>query len=182
MQKDRLVEFVKKYDLSKEEGVDIWKCHNSYILTHDAVTKVATIENIKIQKIESLHQDATSCRLLITMVKEDDDSCVVDCITSMGEADKGNSKNNYYGCMAEKRGIDRCVLKLINAYEYGIYSDVEAEDFKNLASDKQVRFLMEKCIKSGFDNSHWNFAGLTKDLAKKYFTELETYNTKQGSK
>ena len=32
--------------------------------------------------------------------------------------------------MAEKRGIDRCVLKLINAYEYGISSEVEAEDFR----------------------------------------------------
>ena len=31
---------------------------------------------------------------------------------------------------AEKRGVDRCVLKLINAYEYGISSEVEADDFK----------------------------------------------------
>ena len=165
MNKGKLVEFMKKYDLSKEEGVDIWKCHNSYILTHDAVTKIATIENIKISKVESLFQDSTSCRLLITMVKEDDDNMVVDSVTSIGEADKGNSKNNYYGCMAEKRGIDRCVLKLINAYEYGLYSDVEAEDFKNLASDKQIRFLMEQCVKFGFDNSHWDFKGLTE-----YFT------------
>ena len=32
--------------------------------------------------------------------------------------------------MAEKRCIDRCILKLINAYEYGIYSDSEADSFK----------------------------------------------------
>ena len=36
----------------------------------------------------------------------------------------------YIASMAEKRGIDRCVLKLINAYQYGIYSEVEADDFK----------------------------------------------------
>ena len=39
--------------------------------------------------------------------------------------------------MAEKRGIDRAVLKLINAYEYGIYSDVEADDFKQKESTYQ---------------------------------------------
>ena len=32
--------------------------------------------------------------------------------------------------MAEKRGIDRCVLKLVNAYQWGVYSEVEAEDFE----------------------------------------------------
>ena len=35
--------------------------------------------------------------------------------------------------MAEKRLKDRLVLKIINAYEYGIYSDVEADDFKKKA-------------------------------------------------
>ena len=64
------------------------------------------------------------------MVKMDSNDVVVDSITSVGEADNRNSKNNYYGSMAEKRGIDRCVLKLIQAYQYGIYSEVEADDFK----------------------------------------------------
>ena len=47
-----------------------------------------------------------------------------------GEADNSNCKNNYKFAMASKRAIDRVILKLINAYEYGIYSDVEADDFK----------------------------------------------------
>ena len=63
-------------------------------------------------------------RFLITMQKGDKT------IVSVGEASTKNCTSNYYGCMAEKRGIDRCVLKLINAYEYGIYSDVEADAFK----------------------------------------------------
>ena len=44
-----------------------------------------------------------------------------------------NCKNNYKFAMASKRAIDRVILKLINAYEYGIYSDVEADDFKKPA-------------------------------------------------
>ena len=39
----------------------------------------------------------------------------------------------------EKRGVDRCVLKLINAYEYGIYSDSESDDFKKPKSNYEER-------------------------------------------
>ena len=118
----------KKYKLDGK--VDVWKCHDNWILTHDAITKIALLENIKLSKIESIYQSETSCRFLITMVKMDSNDVVIDSITSVGEADNRNSKNNYYGSMAEKRGIDRCVLKLIQAYQYGRYSEVEADDFK----------------------------------------------------
>jgi len=178
----QVIKFIEKYDLSKEENIDVWKCHNNYILKHDACIKIATMEKIKLSRVESLYQDAKSCRLLVTMVEEDEEGNVVNSITSIGEADSANSKNNYYGCMAEKRGMDRCILKLVNAYEWGIYSDVEADDFKDLASDKQIRFLMEQCVKFGFDNSSWDFKGLTKNQAKKYFDELELFKNKQGEK
>ena len=118
----------KKYNLDSK--VDVWKCHDNYILTHDAITKIAHMENIKLSRVESIYQSETSCRFLITMVKEDKDGNVIASITSVGEADNRNSKNNYYGSMAEKRGIDRCVLKLSNAFEYGVFSEVEADDFK----------------------------------------------------
>jgi hypothetical protein len=49
---------------------------------------------------------------------------------SIGEASPNNCKAPYPFAMAEKRLKDRLTLKLINAYEYGIYSDVEADAFK----------------------------------------------------
>jgi len=118
----------KKYKLDGK--VDVWKCHDNWILTFDAVTKIALIDNIKLSRLEPIYQSETSCRFLVTMVKEDKEGNVLDSVTSVGEADNKNSKNNYYGSMAEKRGISRGVLKLINAYQYGIYSEVEADDFK----------------------------------------------------
>ena len=123
-----IAELGKKYKLDGK--VDVWKCHDNWILTFDAITKIALIENIKLSRLEPIYQSDTSCRFLVTMVKEDKDGNVIDSVTSVGEADNRNSKNNYYGSMAEKRGIDRCVLKLINAYQYGVYSEVEADDFK----------------------------------------------------
>ena len=142
-------EFVKKYKLSQKEGVDIWKHKQSgkHILTHDACTKIANIENIYTDNIECLHSSDSSIRLLITMIKkEDGDSCKKE--VTIGEASKENVKmsGGYLGCMAEKRGIDRCVLKLINAYEYGIFSEVEADDFKkpNAENKTQIMILNEK--------------------------------------
>ena len=124
----------KKYKLvgKDKDGnpVDLWKCHNNWILTHDAVTKIAHIENIKISKIESIYQSETTCKFLVTMVREDNDGNVIDMVISVGEADKSNCTSRYLACMAEKRGRDRCVLKLIKAYEWGIYSEEEADDFK----------------------------------------------------
>ena len=118
----------KKYKLDGK--VDVWKCHDNWILTHDAITKIAHMENIKLSKIESIYQSETSCRFLITMVKEDKEGNVIANITSVGEADTKNCKMSYISSMAEKRGIDRAVLKLIKAYEWGVYSEIEAEAFK----------------------------------------------------
>jgi len=116
-----------KYNLSKEPNVDFWnhKQSGQWILTHDAVEKIANIEKITIKKIEVLNSEMDLVRFLITMRNS-----LYDEVTSIGEADRNNCKSQYIGCMAEKRGIDRCVLKLINAYEYGISSEVEADDFK----------------------------------------------------
>ena len=51
-------------------------------------------------------------------------------ITDIGEADIKNCRMGYLGCMSWKRGFDRCVLKLINAYQYDIVSEEEADDWK----------------------------------------------------
>ena len=116
-------ELAKKYGLI--EG-DFWnhKQSGQWILTHDAVEKIANIEGILQVNIETLNSEKDFVRFLVTMSKGD----VI--ITEVGEADDNNCFSQYLGCMAEKRGVDRCVLKLINAYEYGISSEVEAEDFK----------------------------------------------------
>jgi len=122
-------------DLAGKHGfkrdVDYWQHKQSgqWILKHDSVEKIANAEDIRIQKIESLYQSETSCRFLITMGKWVNGSCEEVIITT-GEADKSNCTNAYLAAMAEKRGKDRAILKLIKAYEYGISSEEEADDFK----------------------------------------------------
>ena len=120
-------ELAEKYELTND---DFWKHKQSgkWILTHDACTIISHKEEIKLESFDSLYQSDNECRFLIGMSK---DGRIV---KSVGEAGKSNCTSKYLGCMAEKRGRDRCVLKLINAYEYGIYSEEESDDFKNQGS------------------------------------------------
>ena len=117
-------ELQKEYDLVKD---DYWfhKPSNQWIIKHDAVEKIATKEGIKLVNIETLNSEVDLVRFITTMSLPNGGQ-----IKSIGEADRSNCFSQYLGCMAEKRGIDRCVLKGINAYQYGISSEVEAEDFK----------------------------------------------------
>ena len=180
-------ELAKKYGLV--EG-DFWnhKQSGQWILTHDAVEKVATKEGIRLVNIETLNSETELVRFLVAMSKGD----VI--ITEVGEADDKNCFSSYKGCMAHKRGVDRCVLKLINAYEYGISSEVEAEDFKRPAhyqkTDNQVGKFSDMLEHPYFDGKKketkkaWDDADtLTKaELVLSQMNQrIEQHNQKQES-
>jgi len=116
-------DLAKKYNLTKN---DYWQESRSqkYIITHDACQKIGDMEGIIFGPPQILNSEQSFVRMVISAKKGE----VL--MWSIGEADTKNCKNLYFGAMAEKRGKDRVILKLINAYEYGIYSDVEADDFK----------------------------------------------------
>ena len=125
----KIKELAKRYDLVKD---DFWQHKQSgqWIIKHDAVEKIAAIEDIDIDNIKVLNSERDFVRFLVTMSIYNKETGESRSVSTIGEADKSNCMSNYYGSMAEKRGIDRCVLKLINAYEWGISSEVEADDFK----------------------------------------------------
>ena len=116
-------ELSKKYNLTKD---DYWQESRSkkWIISHDACEKIADMEGIIFGPPQILNSEQNFVRMVISGKKGE----VL--MWSVGEADNKNCKNLYFGAMAEKRGKDRVILKLINAYEYGIYSEEEAEDFK----------------------------------------------------
>ena len=158
----QIKDLAEKYELSKEPDVDFWKHQQSgqWILTHNAVEKIAIMEKIEISDIKILNSEEDLVRMLITMripfeiidSETDKNIIVYKEVTSIGEADRKNCRSQYLGCMAEKRGIDRCVLKLISAYQYGISSEVEADDFKQpdvytITEDQKTRY--QELLKSG---------------------------------
>ena len=151
-------ELAEKYELGKDDFWELRKNSGKWIITHDACEKIAVTEGIifepmevisyiptiitengeKVQQVRYGRESwkpawAGTCQkktgdvaLLITGYKADNPDYKVQ---TTGEANALNCTAEYYFAMAEKRGKDRLILKLINAYEYGIYSDVEAEDF-----------------------------------------------------
>ena len=121
-------ELSKKYNLTKE---DYWQESRSKkrIISHDACEKIADMEGIIFGPPQILNSEQNFVRMVISGKKGE----VL--MWSVGEADNKNCKNLYFGAMAEKRGKDRVILKLINAYEYGIYSDVEADNFQKPAEE-----------------------------------------------
>ena len=121
-------ELSKKYNLTKD---DYWLEPRSkkWIITHDTCEKIASVENIIIQPPQIINSEKDLVRMIVVAKKGDK------VMWADGEADSSNCKNNYKFAMASKRAIDRVILKLINAYEYGIYSDVEADDFKKPAEE-----------------------------------------------
>ena len=152
-------ELADKYELQKEDFWELRKNSGKWIITHDACEKIAQIEGIvfdppvivnyqpsiitengeKVQQVKwgkefwkpawagTCQKKSGDVAMIVTGYKADNPDLK---IWTTGEANGLNCTAEYYFAMAEKRGKDRVILKLINAYEYGIYSDVEAESFE----------------------------------------------------
>ena len=112
----------QKYNLTEQ---DYWKEQRSgkWIISHDSCEKIAFKEKIVFGPPQILNSEQNFVRMVVSGKKGEAVAW------SIGEADSKNCKNLYMGAMAEKRGKDGVILKRINAYEYGIYSDVEADSF-----------------------------------------------------
>ena len=121
----KIKDLAEKYKLSKD---DFWELkrgtRSMWIITHDACEKIAAKENIQFGA-PTIYRDTNQDVAIVGDAKRGNKI-----IWSTGEASPKNCKAPYMFAMAEKRLKDRLVLKLINAYEYGIYSDSEADNFK----------------------------------------------------
>ena len=162
-------DIAKEYNLSKEPNVDFWhhKQSGQWILTHNAVEKIAASEKINLIEWEVLNSTEDLCRFKMTMQMRDKQ------VTSIGEADRKNCKSQYIGCIAEKRGIDRCVLKLINAYQYGISSEVEADDFKKPDTNQGYQKTDNQKEKFSHMLKHPYFDGIRKET-KDYWVNADS--------
>ena len=116
----KIKELAEKYQLSQN---DFWFHTQSkqWIITHDACMKIAYKENIQFGS-PTVFRDSNSDVAMIGDAKRGNKI-----EWSTGEASPKNCKMSYPFAMAEKRLKDRLILKLINAYEYGISSEVEAD-------------------------------------------------------
>jgi len=134
MERNKLVELYKKYNLEK---TDVFKHQHYVIITRQGIEKIQAQEQIIIKF------DVIKCEPNFAVVKAVavlkhnvlTNSLNKD-IQTFGSALKGatfkdgNTNSWYVMEMAEKRALSRAVLKLTGFYELGVFGEDESEDFK----------------------------------------------------
>lgn len=126
MNKEKLGELYKKYELTKD---DVFKHQHYIIITRSGIDKIQAKAQINIK------YEVVNCESNFCVVKAYGSHEQLN-IETFGSALKGSSMkdgncNTWYVMeMAEKRAMSRAVLKLTGFYELGVFSEDESEDFK----------------------------------------------------
>ena len=126
MNRDKLVELYKKYDLTKD---DVFKHQHYVIITRTGIDKIQGIEQIDIN-YEVIKCEPSFAVIKANAQKENKK------IQTFGSALKGvnfkdgNCNSWYVAEMAEKRAMSRAVLKLTGFYELGVFGEDESDSFK----------------------------------------------------
>jgi hypothetical protein len=126
---DRIKDILAKYGESMEGNT--WKVQGQTVILHKALERIAAKAAIEFDPPQMIRAEVDEAVLLVTGsrpggVKE----------WSIGEAKIGSNyrvsgkQAAYPYAMAEKRGKDRVILKLIELHGYA-YSEDEADDFRD---------------------------------------------------
>ena len=117
----------------------------SYIIKHNAVKKIVAKQREKGFIIETpkgkniiIINDGTregihGKEVVVAgdFYLKNKDGVILEEVYQLGEVNAKNCKNAYSHTMAKKRMYDRGVLDLLRFAQEGLYSDVEADEFKN---------------------------------------------------
>lgn len=117
------IDFMKAHKITDDE---VWEVRRggAWAVKHAALERVAMERGIKFDEPKPLEaRGPDQCAALIVTGRMGERT-----EWSIGEAAPGNNKNAYPYAMAEKRGKDRVILKLLNAHG-SLYSEAEADDF-----------------------------------------------------
>lgn len=126
MNKDKLMELYKKYNLDKN---DFFKHQHYTIITRQGIDKIQAHEQMNVA------YEVIKCEPNFAVFKASAEKDGKK-IETFGSALKGagyqdgNTNSWYVAEMAEKRAMSRAVLKLTGFYELGVFGEDESESFK----------------------------------------------------
>ncbi len=149
-----------------DKNADIWCVGKNFILKHDALTRIAKVEGIIFHQPQITEIKSDNKYYGFMMIGEAELDGIK--IWTTADSTKENTMAKYYINMCEKRLRDRLTLKLLDLYEYGLYSDVEAEDFKKPVEDKP----MTKYQATQIVNILKHQVGYDKDVVKAIMRDL----------
>lgn len=132
---DPRIELIRKqYDLRQD---DFWKLpqgRDVWLVKHAALEVIAAKAGIEFDAPQILEADGGNGVAAICVRGTYKDRSM----WSIGEASPKNCKNAYPWAIAEKRAVDRVVLKLVGIHGL-VYSEDEADDFKQDARSFPAR-------------------------------------------
>lgn len=126
MNKEKLTELYREYKLEKD---DVFKHQHYLIITRSGIEKLMAQSNM------TINYEVVKCEPNFAVIKALGNK-EGKRVETFGSALKGvnykdGSTNSWYVMeLAEKRSQSRCVLKMLNLYEYGVFGEDESESFK----------------------------------------------------
>ena len=127
-QRERLKTLFKHYKLDREDIFTMKMGGRKIpIVTRTGIEKIMSHDNIKL-KYDVIVCERDFCAVKCMATKETENGTIE--IESYSTAQPKNCKSTYYLEMAEKRSKGRAILMLTEFSSLGVYSEVEADDFK----------------------------------------------------
>ena len=195
---EQIKKIAEKYKLSlpkdqNDKTKSIWCVGQSFILKHDAVIRIANHEGVEFfePKVEILKDEGRFYGVamwgkgrLVRIAEGGEDYTKEVWTTADATRDNVKGKGGYFFNICEKRWQDRLTLKLLDLYEYGLYSDIEADDFKkesptknyNMASDymkNNIRQIFSAKRVYNKDKAEAIFRNLTKEDGQRIKDTME---------
>lgn len=126
MNKEKLTELYKKYNLSKD---DFFKHQHYTIITRQGIDKIQALEQM------TVNYEVIKCEPNFAVFKAlaEKEGKRIETFGSALKGDSykdGNCTSWYVAEMAEKRAMSRAVLKLTGFYELGVFGEDESDSFK----------------------------------------------------
>ena len=122
---DEAVKIFKELKINGSEAT--WDCHGTPVVLHKYIEIIGAKLNVSIDSLDVIEANAkdgiVSMKCVASIVKAGSARQVI----SYGECSPKNNKNAYPYAMAEKRAVDRCILKLANLHGF-VYSENEIDD------------------------------------------------------
>ena len=118
---DEAVKIFKELKINGAEAT--WDCHGTPVVLHKYIEIIGAKLNVSIDSLDVIEASAKDGIVSMKCVASIKDRQVI----SYGECSPKNNKNAYPYAMAEKRAVDRCILKLANLHGF-VYSENEIDD------------------------------------------------------
>ena len=110
----------------------LWEKHGATCMKHRYIEIAGQEKGVVIESLDEIEKNSAEGVVAIKCTASLGKSKII----TYGEATPKNNKNGYPYAMAEKRAIDRAILKLIGIHGF-VYSDDEVDDkFENVEVKK----------------------------------------------